>query len=123
NTGKRISFAQLKHVGSSNVPCFHLQWPPDTDRKKIPSAICAMGWAGRKLKLGVNNKVDYATLVATDKWPAKINGVDIEVIKPKYTPDAFVLVIRYVPQELDEEFVANEIQRTIASANHTSRIR
>ncbi|CAF4805584.1 unnamed protein product [Rotaria sp. Silwood1] len=143
NTRKRISFAQLKHAVSSNLPCFHVQWPPDTDRKKIPSAICAseliskelkingveingftlVGWAGRKLKLGVNNKVDYATLVATDKWPAKINGIDIEVIKPKYTPDAFVLVIRYVPQELDEEFVANEIQRTIASANHTSRIR
>ncbi|CAF5072697.1 unnamed protein product, partial [Rotaria sp. Silwood1] len=81
-----------------------------------------MGWAGRKLKLGENNKVDYATLVATDKWPAKINGVDIEVINPKYAPDTFVLVIRYVPQELDEKFVANEIQRPIASANHTSRI-
>ncbi|CAF5128195.1 unnamed protein product, partial [Rotaria sp. Silwood1] len=80
------------------------------------------GWAGRKLKLGENNKVDYATLVATDKWPAKINGVDIEVINPKYAPDTFVLVIRYVPQELDEKFVANEIQRPIASANHTSRI-
>ena len=77
---------------------------------------------GKKLKLGVNNKDDYATLVATDKWPAKINGIDIEVIKPKFTPDSFALVVRYVPRELDEEFVANEIQRTIASADRIKRI-
>ncbi|CAF5178902.1 unnamed protein product, partial [Rotaria magnacalcarata] len=68
------------------------------------------------------NKVDYATLATTDKWPLKINEIDIEVIKPKYTPDAFTLVVRYVPQELDEKFVENEIQRTIASASRIKRI-
>jgi hypothetical protein len=81
-----------------------------------------VGWVGKKLKLGVNNKDDYAFLVATDKWPAKINGIDIEVIKPKFTPDSFALVVRYVPRELDEEFVTNEIQRTIASADRIKRI-
>ncbi|CAF2148011.1 unnamed protein product, partial [Rotaria magnacalcarata] len=114
NKLKRISFDQLKHAVSSNLPCFHVQWPADTDRKNIPSAICAselitkelktngvifngftlVGWAGKRLKLGVNNKVDYATLATTDKWPLKINEIDIEVIKPKYTPDAFTLVVR-----------------------------
>ncbi|CAF1929020.1 unnamed protein product, partial [Rotaria magnacalcarata] len=142
NKLKRISFDQLKHAVSSNLPCFHVQWPADTDRKNIPSAICAselitkelktngvifngftlVGWAGKRLKLGVNNKVDYATLATTDKWPLKINEIDIDVIKPKYTPDAFTLVVRYVPQELDEKFVENEIQRTIASASRIKRI-
>ncbi|CAF3557295.1 unnamed protein product [Rotaria sp. Silwood2] len=70
----------------------------------------------------MKNKDDYATLVATDKWPTKINGIDIEVIKPKFTPDSFALVVRYVPRELDEEFVVNEIQRTIASADRIKRI-
>ncbi|CAF3959522.1 unnamed protein product [Rotaria sp. Silwood1] len=87
NNRKHISFAQLKHAVSSSLPCFYVQWPLETDRKKIPSAICTseliskelktngvefngfilVGWAGKKLKLGVNNKVDYATLVAIDK--------------------------------------------------------
>jgi hypothetical protein len=142
NQRKRIPFDQLKHAVSSNLPCFHIQWASNTDRNKIPSAIHAselvfkelqsngvkinrftlVGWAGQKLKLGVNNKDDYATLVATDKWPAKINGIDIEVIKPKFTPNSFALVVRYVPRELDDEFVANEIQRTIASADRIKRI-
>jgi hypothetical protein len=142
NQRKSIAFDQLKHAVSSNLPCFHIQWASDANRNNIPSAIQAsdlifkelqnngvkinrftlVGWVGKKLKLGVNNKDDYAFLVATDKWPAKINGIDIEVIKPKFTPDSFALVVRYVPRELDEEFVTNEIQRTIASADRIKRI-
>ena len=81
-----------------------------------------VGWAGKKLKLGVDNKIDYATLVASEKWPKQINGIDIEVLKPKYIPDSFVLVVRYVPKDIDETFVATEIQRTIASAARIKRI-
>ncbi|CAF3799109.1 unnamed protein product [Rotaria magnacalcarata] len=95
---KRISFNQLKHA-------------------------IYISWLGReKLKLGVNNKEDYATLVGTDNWPTKINDIDIVVVKPKYVPDSFALVVRYVPRELDEDFVSNEIQRTIASADRIKRI-
>lgn len=143
NQRQRIPFEQLKHAVSSNLPCFHIQWPPETDRKLIPSAIQAselilkelqtsgisinpftlVGWAGKRLKLGVSNKDDYAILVASDKWPTKINGIEVETIKPKYVPDAFALVVRYVSQELEEEFVTNEIKRTIASAERIQRIR
>ncbi|CAF4865178.1 unnamed protein product [Rotaria socialis] len=81
-----------------------------------------VGWSGEKLKLGVNNKEDYATLVRSDKCPSKINGIDIVVAKPKYVPDSFALVVRYVPKELEENFVSNEIQRMIASADRIKRI-
>ncbi|CAF0966291.1 unnamed protein product [Rotaria magnacalcarata] len=37
-------------------------------------------------------------------------------------PDSFALVVRYVPRELEENFVSNEIQRTIASADRIKRI-
>ena len=70
----------------------------------------------------MNNKEDYAILVATDKWPTKVNGIDIIVHKPKFSADSFALVVRYVSSELDESFVAGEIQRTIASANRIKRI-
>ena len=81
-----------------------------------------VGWTGKKLKLGVNNKEDYAILVATDKWPTIVNGVDIIVQKPKFSPDSFALVVRYVPRGLDESFVVNEIQRTIVSVDRIKRI-
>ena len=142
NYRKHLSFDQLKHAVSSNLPCFHMQFTGDVNRNKIPTAIHAsdlilkelqmngvkvnqftlVGWAGKRLKLGVNNKEDYAALVETDKWPTKINGIDVEVIKPKSFPDSLALVARYVPQELDQEFVSNEIQRTIASADRIKRV-
>ena len=81
-----------------------------------------VGWAGKKLKLGVDNKIDYATLVSSEKWPKQSNGIDIEVLKPKYIPDSFVLVGRYVPKDIDETCVATGIQRTIASAERIKRI-
>ncbi|CAM4775474.1 unnamed protein product [Rotaria magnacalcarata] len=138
---KRISFNQLKHAVSSNLPCFFIDFTSDADRHSIPTALHAsdlilkelqsegvlikkfilIGWSGEKLKLGVNNKEDYATLVGSDKWPTKINGIDIVVTKPKYVPDSFALVVRYVPRELEETFVSNEIQRTIASADRIKR--
>ncbi|CAM4739704.1 unnamed protein product [Rotaria magnacalcarata] len=123
---KRISFNQLKHAVSSNLPCCFIEFTSDADRNSIPTAIHAsdlilkelqskgvlinrftlVGLAGEKLKLGVNNKEDYATLI----------------VKPKYVPDSFALVVRYVPRELDENFVSNEMQRTIASADCIKRI-
>ena len=133
---KRISFNQLKHAVSSNLPCFFIEFISD-DRNSIPTALHAsdlilkelkskgvlinsftlVGWAGKRLKLGVNNKEDYATLIGTDNWPTKIKDIDIIVVKPKYIPDSFALVVRYVPREMDENFVSNEIHRTIASAD------
>ena len=38
---KRLSFEQLKYAVSSNLPCFHVQFAADADRKAIPSALHA----------------------------------------------------------------------------------
>ncbi|CAF5191256.1 unnamed protein product, partial [Rotaria magnacalcarata] len=67
---KRISFNQLKHAGV------------------LINRFTLVDWTGKMLKLGVNNKEDYATLVGTDNWPTKINDIDIVVVKPKYVPDS-----------------------------------
>ncbi|CAF1918969.1 unnamed protein product [Rotaria magnacalcarata] len=42
--------------------------------------------------------------------------------RQQQVPDSFALVVRYVPRELEENFVSNEIQRTIASADRIKRI-
>jgi hypothetical protein len=62
NQRKRISFDQLKHAVSSNLPSFHIQWASDSDRNKIPSAIHASDLIFKELQ---NNgvKINRFTLV------------------------------------------------------------
>ena len=43
-------------------------------------------------------------------------------MKPKFVPDCFALVVRYVPRDMDLEFVKDEIKRTIASADNVKQI-
>ncbi|CAF5034203.1 unnamed protein product, partial [Rotaria socialis] len=38
---KRISFNQLKHSVSSNLPCFFIEFTSDADRHSIPTALHA----------------------------------------------------------------------------------
>lgn len=52
-------------------------------------------------------------LLTTDKWPNIVQDIQIEVIKPKYIPDCFALVVRYVPHSIETELVIEEIKRTI----------
>ncbi|CAF5217766.1 unnamed protein product, partial [Rotaria magnacalcarata] len=124
---KRISFNQLKHAVSSNLPCFFIEFTSNADRNSIPTAIHAIDLIFKELQskgvlINRFTLVDYAILVSTDNWPTKINGINIVVVKPKYMPDSFALVVRYVPRDLEENFVSNEIQRTIASADRIKRI-
>ncbi|CAF4970175.1 unnamed protein product, partial [Rotaria sp. Silwood1] len=58
------------------------------------SSTPKLGWANKRLKLGVNNKGDYMTLVTTENWPTAIKGVPIKILKPKFIPDCFALVAR-----------------------------
>lgn len=62
------------------------------------------------------------TLVLTDNWPTTISNIPVKIMKPKVVPDCFALVVRYVPRELDLEFVKDEIKRTIASADNIKQI-
>ncbi|CAF1245372.1 unnamed protein product [Rotaria magnacalcarata] len=139
---KRISFNQLKYMVSSNLQCVFIEFTSNADRHCIPTALhesdlilkklqskdvlnnkfTLVGWSGKRLKLGVNNREDYVILVGSDRWSTTINGIDIVVAKPKYVPDSFAPLVRYVPRELEENFVSNEIQRTVASADRIKRI-
>jgi hypothetical protein len=63
----------------------------------ISITFSLVGHMGNKLKLGINNKESYATSISSDKWPSQINNINITVVKPKFTPDSFALVVRHVP--------------------------
>ncbi|CAF4522711.1 unnamed protein product [Rotaria sp. Silwood2] len=138
----KIPFDQVKRAISSNLPCFYISFHPTNEDQKVPSAFNAadqvfeylkqqnvqinrfsfVGWTGAKLKLGVNGKEDYINLVSTEKWPNSIMNIPITIEKPKFIPDCFALVIRYIPRGLDYEFVKEEISRSIASVVNLKRI-
>ncbi|CAF2637385.1 unnamed protein product [Rotaria sp. Silwood2] len=61
-------------------------------------------------------------LLATNKWPTHVNNIPIRITKPKYIPNCFALVVRYVPSDMEPELVKEEIKRTIASANNIKLI-
>ncbi|CAF4608858.1 unnamed protein product [Rotaria sp. Silwood2] len=138
----KIPFDQVKRAVSSNLPCFYITFHPTNEDQKVPLAFNAadqvfeylkqqnvqinrfsfVGWAGAKLKLGVNNKEDYMNLVSTEEWPTSIMNIPIAIEKPKFIPDCFALVIRYIPRGMDYEFVNEEISRSIASVVNLKRI-
>jgi hypothetical protein len=139
---RRLAFQEVKRAVSSNLPCFLVEYDRSTTTQVAPSHMTAaskieehfkqqginitftlVSHVGNKLKLGVNNKEDYATLVSTDKWPKEINSIAVTVIKPKFTPDAFALVIRHVPSQYDDAFVKEEIERNLGSVNNIRQIR
>jgi hypothetical protein len=138
---RRLPFEHLKRAVSSNLPCFLIEYESAASSKNRPSDVSAagviedyfkqqgisvtfslVGHTGNKLKLGVNDKESYATLISTDKWPSQINNINITVIKPKFTPDSFALVVRYVPLQYNEEYVKEEIERNLQSAENVKRI-
>ncbi|CAF3919635.1 unnamed protein product [Rotaria sp. Silwood1] len=76
---------------------------------------------GNKLKLRVNDKETYATLISTEKWPTQVNNINITVIKPKFIPDSFALVVRYVLLQYNDEDIKEEIEQNIQSAENVRR--
>ena len=137
----RIPFEQLKRAVASNLPCFLIEYEQTENVKNRPSDVSAasiivdhfkqqgiaitfslVGHTGNKLKLGVNNKEAYATLISTDKWPSQINSINIKVTKPKFIPDSFALVVRYVPLQYNDDYVKEEIERNLQSAENIRRM-
>lgn len=139
---RSLPFDQLKRAVSSNLPCFFVDFDQATTGNHLPSAfeirnliekhfkehnVCVqhfslVGWTNKRLKLGVKNKEDYMTLVTTNNWPTTIRNIPVKIVKPKFVPECFALVVRYVPRDLDVEFVKEEIKRTIASADNIKQI-
>ena len=132
----------MKRAVSSNLPCFNISFNPTVAHQKVPPAFKAVdqvfehlkkqnvrinrftfvGWAGAKLKLGVNDKEDYFNLISTEEWPTSIMNVLITIEKPKFIPDCFALVIRYIPRAMDYEYIKEEISRSIASVVNLKRV-
>ncbi|CAF1375564.1 unnamed protein product [Didymodactylos carnosus] len=71
---------------------------------------------------GPGNKESYETLISTDRWPIRINNININVTQPKFIPDCFALVVRYVLLQYSDDYVEEEIERNLQSPGNIRRI-
>ncbi|CAF4536179.1 unnamed protein product [Rotaria sp. Silwood2] len=133
---------QLERAVGCNLPCFIIEFEKVTAARDLPSAIIACdliqnhfkknniyindfsvaSFYNHRLKLGVNNMEDYSKLVLTELWTTSINNKKITLIKPKFVPECFSLVVRYVLKSISIQTITEEIKRSISSAENFKQI-
>ncbi|CAF4642350.1 unnamed protein product [Rotaria sp. Silwood2] len=140
-----FSQAHLKRAIDNNLPCFYIKIDTNTNMTKtqMPSAMQVACWireyvqqhtsnsinefsllipAGtNRYKFGVKSLNDFLTLWNC-KWPNEMEKFKIEIRRPRALPDRCAVVVRYVPGELSNGLVFNEITRSIKSAASVSKI-
>ena len=139
NTNKQytLPLCQLKRAVSQKPPCFIIDFDKTIAEHDLPSKKLACNlikdhlkknnikiesfsvarFTGHRLTIGVDNLEDYSKLAQTDKWPTTINNLKIELKKPKFVPECFALVVRYVPEKFSVDMVADKIKLLIRSAD------
>jgi hypothetical protein len=127
---------QLRRTVGNNLSYFMIDFDRSITPRDLPSAIIACEliqehfiknliiihgfsvaiFLGHRLKLGVNNMEDYSKVVLSDEWPTTIDVKKITIVKPKFVPECFTLVVRYIPKLLSIQNVFDEIKRSINSS-------
>ncbi|CAF0966117.1 unnamed protein product [Didymodactylos carnosus] len=133
---QKFQMDHLKRAVTHNLPCFFVQFDSNLQSRDYPSAVKAgndiykhlignnvkinkfslVSYAGKQLKSGVNNKNDLYELHRTDKWPNTVMNKNVKIVKPKSIASHFSLVLRYVPNNIPDDFVFSEIKKSINSA-------
>jgi hypothetical protein len=117
-----IHFSQVDNLPSaaaaSEAFCDHF----DRQQPRLNEEFSVVRYAGHQLKVGVKNKADYHYLCDPNQWPTNIVNRDISVTIPKFTPEQFSLVVRFIPAEFTTEQVEKEVERSANSANNFREI-
>jgi hypothetical protein len=138
-----IAPAHLKRAINNNLPCFYINFENETDQFLMPSAMKVASWlrqtvqqqscaplgdfsilipAGKnRYKFGVASKKDFL-MIWNCKWPNEMDKINVEIQRPRSLPDCCAAVIRFVPEDLPNEFVVQEVNKSIRSAVSFSRI-
>jgi hypothetical protein len=126
----------LKHAVSNNLPCFFISFDTSIDVNIIPSStqvaiilkklfinnqlhtkelsLCVQA-GERRFKFAVADKSDFLTLFNWN-WPCEIDGMKVEVIKPRSLPNCYSLVVRYIPLHVNQEIARKEVTKAIPAA-------
>ncbi|CAF0993445.1 unnamed protein product [Adineta ricciae] len=143
NFGFPIS--HLKYAVANKPPCFFIKFNinQENNQSQIPSVINTVKWirdtvqqqnlgkieefslfvsaGNNRYKFGVASKDEFLTLWKC-KWPNKIMDIDVEVERPRALPDFCAVVIRNIPMELNNQYLYQEITKTIESASSLTKI-
>lgn len=149
STARHYHFSQahLKRAISNNLPVFYIKFETDTDNNQLISAMQVANWIRQmvrnqaqqtslpdiefsilvpsgmnRYKFGVRSLCDFL-LLWNCNWPKEFNNFKVEILRPRALPDACALVVRSVPVDLPNEFVFQEIIKTIKSAVSFSMIK
>ena len=135
-----IPLDQLQRAVSHNLPCFSINFDQTENLPSVVTAVeelydhferkqiqlssnfSVVRYTGNQLKIGVKNKADYQTLCNQKNWPSTIQNKRITVLVPKFTPEQFSLVVRFIPPELPMDLVAREIKRSVNTADNFRKI-
>ncbi|CAF0976477.1 unnamed protein product [Didymodactylos carnosus] len=140
NEQRKLSWNVLKYATSHELPPFIVKFEDEENlqRNRLPGAIHVKSLiqndllkagikfggfslirpVGKRFKLYVNSRDDYHKLLVSDKWPENCGDKKIFILKPKFIPSQFSLVVRNVPQALPKDTVEREINYSITTATN-----
>lgn len=135
-----LPFEQLQRAVAHHLPCFVISF---SDTENLPSAVSAaeeildhfikheiklnsefsiVRYSGNQLRVGVRDKNDYVTLCKQEIWPKEIKNKQVTIHIPKFIPEQFSLVVRYIPSEIPIEEVGLEVKRSASTAGNFRKI-
>ena len=137
-----IPIFQLQRAVGHKLPCFIIDFDKTIAEHNLPHKKVACKlikdhlnrnnikindfstafFSGHRLRVGVDNLEDYSQLAETDKWPTTINNVKVELMKPKFVPECFTVVVKDIPQEISIATVVDETKRSLNSADYFKSI-
>ncbi|CAF0799220.1 unnamed protein product [Adineta ricciae] len=117
-----IKFSQVDNLPGAVAVAEELYESFSNNKIQLVDQFSVVRYSGLHLRIGVKNKEDYRTLCNEKNWPSKILGRTISVNIPKFVPEQFSLVVRFVPKEFDTEQIAREVKRSASTANNFREI-
>ncbi|CAF0945796.1 unnamed protein product [Adineta ricciae] len=135
-----VPIEQLQRAVVHNLPCFTIKF---TQTDNLPAAMTVaeelydyfkknqiqlveefsvVRYNGIFLRIVVKNKKDYCLLCSAKNWPTRVLGINITLIIPKFVPEQFSLVVRFVAKEFSVDQVTKEVKRSASTATNFRQI-
>ncbi|CAF1370057.1 unnamed protein product [Adineta ricciae] len=137
--------SHVKRAMSNNLPCFYIKFRSTNNTEEFQS-LSAMKVAEfiretisqqsqysledisllvpvalNRFKIGVKSKKSFLLLWQC-KWSSQMDNYEVEVERPRSLPDCCALVVRNVPADLPNEFIYQEITKSISSATSLTKM-
>ena len=114
-----INFDQSENLPSVVAVVEELSGHFERKQIKLINDFSVVRYTGNQVRIGLKNKTDYQPLCNQKAWPATILNKRITVHVPKFIPEQFFLVVRFIPPEFSRDLITKEVKRLINSIQPT----